>query len=454
MKGVTVVANRLPVRWDDDAERWVTSPGGLVSALAPVLGERGGAWVGWTGVPDQEVDGFEVDGIRQFPVPLSAAEIDDYYLGFCNGTIWPLYHDAIRPPEFHRHWWNPYREVNRRFAEAALAAGDGSAIWVQDYQLQLVPGLLREMRFEGTIGFFLHIPFPPPEIFARLPWRRQILDGLLGSDSIGFQTRRSMRNFAAAARMFAGATGPADELRVAGRTIRLEAVPISIDFGLYEGMARRPEVVERAERLRRDLGSPATVLLGVDRLDYTKGIDIRLRAFDTLLETRPELAGRFVFVQVAVPSREEVGEYQVIREEIERLVGRINGTHGRSGWTPVHYLYRGLPQEELIAHYVAADVMVVTPLRDGMNLVAKEYLATRTRGTGTLVLSEFAGAAEQLGRALIVNPYDVDAVAAAYERAVALPADEERRRLTSLRRTVRRWDVHAWAAHILAGLTS
>ncbi|MFO7548297.1 MAG: trehalose-6-phosphate synthase [Acidimicrobiia bacterium] len=454
MSGITVVANRLPVRWDDAAERWVTSPGGLVSALAPILRARGGSWVGWTGVAGRSEEPFEVDGVRNVPVELSEQEFEDYYLGFCNGTIWPLYHDAIRPPEFHRHWWRPYRDVNRRFAEAtAAAAGDG-AVWVHDYQLQLVPGMLRELGLRSRIGFFLHIPFPPPEILARLPWRRLVLEGLLGADVLGFQTRRSMRNFAAAARIFAGATGRAEALGWSGRTVELETVPISIDVDRYEGLSRRPEVIRRSHEIRSELGDPEAVLLGVDRLDYTKGIDLRLRAFETLLDRRPDLSGRIVFVQIAVPSREGVDQYQTIRELIEQLVGRINGAHGRPEWTPVRYLYRSLPVEELVAFYRSADVMLVTPLRDGMNLVAKEYLATRTERTGVLVLSEFAGAAEQLDRALVVNPYDVDGLANTLDRAVSMPADEVWRRLSSLRRSVRRWDVYAWADHSLARLAS
>jgi trehalose 6-phosphate synthase len=452
VSGITVVANRLPVAWDDAVGDWVTSPGGLVSALAPILRARGGSWVGWTGAAGRGDEPFEVEGVRNVPVGLSEQEIEDYYLGFSNGTIWPLYHDAIRSPEFHRHWWRPYREVNRRFAEAtAGVAGDGP-VWVHDYQLQLVPGMLRELGLRGRIGFFLHIPFPPPEILARLPWRRLVMEGLLGADVIGFQTRRSMRNFAAAARLFAGATGRAEAIRFSGRTTQLETVPISIDVGRYESLSRRPDVVDRSREIRTELGEPQSVLLGVDRLDYTKGIDLRLRAFETMLAHRPELSGRIVFVQVAVPSREGVDEYQVIRERIEQLVGRINGAHGRPGWTPVRYLYRSLPVEELVAFYRAADVMLVTPLRDGMNLVAKEYLAARTDRTGVLVLSEFAGAAEQLDRALVVNPYDVDGLAITMERAVSMPADEVWRRLSSLRRAVRRWDVYAWADHSLARL--
>jgi alpha,alpha-trehalose-phosphate synthase [UDP-forming] len=453
MSSLTVVANRLPVRFDESTGKWETSPGGLVTALAPVLAERSGRWVGWVGSPDRDDDPFETDGFLNVPVPLSSQEVEDYYEGFCNGTIWPLYHDAIRPVEMHRHWWRPYQLINRRFAEAAATALDpGESVWVQDYQLQLVPQMLRRLRPDVRIGFFLHIPFPPPEIFSRLPWRRQIIEGLLGADVVAFHTRRDVLNFARSAREYADVSGPASALSVAGRTVQVESVPISIDYRSYAEPARSAEVTEAARQLRLDLGDPDYVVLGVDRLDYTKGIDIRLRAFETLLERRPDLRGRIVMVQVAVPSREAVGEYQAIRDDVERLVGRINGAFGTGSWVPVHYRYRSLPREELIAHYRAADVLLVTPLRDGMNLVAKEYVACRVDDNGALVLSEFAGAAEQLTGAIIVNPYDADALADAVGRAVDMNAVEQRRRMTSLRRGVRRWDVFTWARECLAAI--
>ncbi|MEX0757868.1 MAG: trehalose-6-phosphate synthase, partial [Acidimicrobiia bacterium] len=391
---LVVVANRLPVRLDESTGRWETSPGGLVSALAPVLRQRQGTWIGWPGIPDQEMQPFTVDEIDQIPVMLTSGEITDYYEGFCNGTVWPLYHDAIRPVEIHRHWWRPYQEVNRRFAQtAAETATDGASVWIQDYQLQLVPEMLHLARPDLRIGFFLHIPFPPVEIFGRLPWRQEVVRGLLGADVVGFHTRQSMMNFARAARTYGDASGPAEALSFAEHTTRAEVLPISIDFDDFESVASSPSTRSAVDDLRAELGEPDHVLLGVDRLDYTKGIDLRLRAFESLLENRPDLHGRIVLVQVAVPSREAVGEYQTIRRNVEEYVGRINGSFGRSDWTPVRYYYRGLDREDLIAHYAAADVLLVTPLRDGMNLVAKEYVACRTDETGVLVLSEFAGAA-------------------------------------------------------------
>ena len=432
-------------------DEWQTSPGGLVSALVPILQERHGSWVGWTGVADFAPEPFIHNGIEHRPVRLSSAELDGYYFGFCNGTLWPLYHDAIRAPEYHRHWWRPYRDVNRRIAEeTADALHSGDVAWVQDYQLQLVPGLLRDLRDDVTIGFYLHIPFPPVELFARLPWRREMLDRLLGADVIAFQTRLGRHNFVRCAKQFAGAEGNTQQLRVDDRIVRLKTAPISIDTRRFVEAAKSPSVQASAARLREELGPERTVVLGIDRLDYTKGIDVRLRAFETLLESHS--ADDFVFVQVAVPSREEVGGYATMRTQIEQIVGRINGDHARPGHVPVHYLYRSLPFEDLVAYYTVADVMTVTPLRDGLNLVAKEYVATRVDGGGVLVLSEFAGAAQELESAVLVNPHDLDGVAAALEQAIAMPTEEQGQRMDRMRRQVLSHDVFAWAEKCLTDL--
>jgi trehalose 6-phosphate synthase len=419
-----------------------------------VLQNAEGAWVGWPGIPDFAPDPFEYDGIDQRPVPLSETQVDEFYYGFCNGTLWPLYHDAIVTPEFHRHWWRPYVDVNRRYAEeTAAVTRPGDIAWVQDYQLQLVPAMLRSMTPQATIGFYLHIPFPPIEIFSRLPWRQQIIEGLLGADVLAFQTRQSADNFSQAARRIAGAEriGRRD-LRWQGRSVHLQPAPIAIDTAEFERMARSSAIREQAAQIRSDLGDPATVILGMDRLDYTKGIDLRLKAFSNLLERSAVTERPFTFVQVAVPSREQVPAYQALRSEIEQIVGRINGDYREPGWAPVSYLYRTLPFEDVIAYYVAADVMLVTPLRDGMNLVAKEYAASRVDNDGVLVLSEFAGAAEQLRTAVIVNPYDIDAVVDGIARAATMPQDEQARRMRDLRKMVRKSDVFEWARDCLATL--
>jgi trehalose 6-phosphate synthase len=449
---VVVVANRLPASWDENAREWQTSPGGLVSALTPILQETEGTWVGWSGVPDREFPPFTHSGIKQVPVDLTRQQYQDFYVGFCNGTLWPLYHDSVRAPQFHRHWWRPYREVNRQFAElAAKTLTSADIAWIQDYQLQLVPEMLREISNPHRIGFYLHIPFPPIELFATIPWRRQILEGLLGGDVLAFQSRSSRTNFSVAARRLAGATGTSRRLEWDGRGVDLQVAPIGIDTTAFRAMATTERTRRAAAEIRSELGDPEIVILGVDRLDYTKGIDHRMRALQTLLERRADLVGKVSFIQVAVPSREDVAAYRKIRADIEGLVGRINGDFARVGRPPIHYLYRSLPVEDLVAYYRAADIMLVTPLRDGMNLVAKEYVTTRD-DDGVLILSEFTGAAEQLTQALLVNPHDVDGLAETLEEAISIAPSEARRRMSVLRRSVASHDVFWWADRCLRAL--
>jgi trehalose 6-phosphate synthase len=453
--GFVIVANTLPVRLVEEGEgqRWETSPGGLVSALAPIAAREGGAWVGWTGEVDGHREPFVHEGIRNVPVPITSGQRDGSYEGVCNRTIWPLYHHVVRAPEYHRHWWREYVEVNHRFAElTAETAAPGATVWIQDYHLQLVPSMLRRLRSDVRIGFFLHIPFPPEDLFLHLPWRNRIVEGLLGADAIGFQTRSDVQHFIAAAARLTEARPASGGMQFGERTVNVDAYPISIDTQRYASAAEMPEVVARAERFKARLGSGRKVFLGVDRLDYTKGIDLRLKAFQELLANREGTAKDAVFVQVAVPSRERIAEYQELRRAVEELVGQINGSYGEVGTAVVHYLRRNLPFEELIAIYQAADVMVVTPLRDGMNLVAKEYIATRFDNTGTLILSEFTGAAAELSEALLVNPHDVDGMAEAMERALNMPPEVEHRRMRLLRRVVANHSVHDWARQFLEAL--
>lgn len=452
-----VVANRLPVDRDDDGG-WRHSPGGLVTALEPVMRKRDGAWVGWPGKADLELDPLEVDGIFIVPVALSAAEVENYYEGFSNDTIWPLYHDVIAAPRYKRIWWDTYVAVNRRFAEAAAdVAAPGATVWVQDYQLQLVPALLRELRPDLTIGYFHHIPFPAYGIFAQLPWRRQVLEGLLGADVIGFQRVADAGNFARAVRRQFHYETRASGIRVptpdGGTRLALaKAFPISIDADSYIELAQREDVRARAAEIRASLGNPRKILLGVDRLDYTKGIRHRLKAFGELLGDGSLSVEDVTLVQVASPSRERVEAYMQLRDEIELTVGRINGDHDTMGHTAIRYLHQAYPREEMVALYLAADVMLVTALRDGMNLVAKEYVATRTDNRGVLVLSEFAGAADELGSALLINPHDIDGVKDAIRRAIDMPAAEQGRRMRALRRRVLEHDVEDWSRSFLTAL--
>jgi trehalose 6-phosphate synthase len=458
-----VVANRLPldrVDADDAGPGWKRSPGGLVSAVEPVMRQADGVWVGWPGSPGEVPEPFEIDGVHVAPVGLTVDEVETFYEGFSNATLWPLYHDVIVPAQFHRHWWEAYVAVNERFAAAAAGqAAPGATVWVHDYQLQLVPAMLRRDRPDLRIGFFDHIPFPGYEIFAQLPWRRQIIRGLLGADLIGFQRTADVTNFLRACRRAAGVTTRADVVAVVDkaldtrRDVRVGSFPISIDSAQLDALARTPAVAARVAEIRHDLGDPTTLLLGVDRLDYTKGILHRLQAYEELLQDgHPALEGA-VFVQVASPSRERVAEYQALRQEVEGIVGRINGTYGTIRGPVVHYLHQSYGPDEMAALYRAADVMVVTPLRDGMNLVAKEYVATRYTEDGALVLSEFTGAADELGSAFLVNPHDIDGLKRGITRACTVDRREARRRMRSMRRRVRTFDVAHWASAYLDALT-
>nr|WP_208402794.1 trehalose-6-phosphate synthase [Lysinibacter cavernae] len=455
------ISNRLPVDRviaDDGTAQWKTSPGGLVTAMEPVMREQGGAWVGWPGVADEDVEPFSDGTIDIYPVALSEEEVQDFYEGFSNDTIWPLYHDVIAPPAYHREWWVAYQRVNQRFAEAAAAiSANGATVWVHDYQLQLVPRILRSIRPDLTIGYFNHIPFPAYGIFSQLPWRKQIINGVLGADVIGFQRPADAGNFQRSVRRLLGyETKSARVLEPQSdgsfRPIVAKSFPISIDSAGFERLARQPEVQARAKEIRSQLGEEKTIILGVDRLDYTKGIRHRLKAYGELLEDGRLSVENTTLVQVASPSRERVETYRQLRDEIELTVGRLNGDFGSIADTAVHYLHHGYPREEMAALYLAADVMLVTALRDGMNLVAKEYAATRFDRRGVLVLSEFAGASDELKQALLINPHDIEGLKDAIVQAVTMPVSEQEKRMRSLRRRVAEYDVARWSRSFLNAL--
>ena len=454
---LVIVANRLPVdrvTLSNGKPGWRRSPGGLVTAIEPVMRAGNGVWIGWPGGTDTDLEPFEDDGMRLVPLSLSAEDIGEFYEGFSNGTLWPLYHDVVAKPEFHREWWDAYVRVNQRFAaKAAEVASKGATVWVHDYQLQLVPQMLRELRPDLRIGFYLHIPFPPGELFQQLPWRRQILEGLLGADLVGFQLPGAAQNFIRMVRQRVGHKTHRDLVYLPdGRTVRASAFPISIDAAGFEALAKSDAVATRASDIREALGNPRKIFLGIDRLDYTKGIYARLRAYSELIKDGHFGVEDAVFVQVAVPSREQVEQYRILRDDIDRLVGRINGDLGRIGRPAISYLHSSYPREEMAALYRAADIMVVTPYRDGMNLVAKEYVACRYEDDGALVLSEFAGAAEELRQAWLVNPYDMNGMKQALLDAYTAEPKELTRRMKAMRKTISHSDVKAWAASFMSGL--
>jgi trehalose 6-phosphate synthase/phosphatase len=453
------VSNRLPIVLGQDSEglpEVKRGSGGLVTALAPVLRNRGGLWIGWAGVTG-EVDPSVLDqasreaGYRLHPVPLSTGEVDLYYGSFANAALWPLFHDLPGRTTYHPPAWEAYQDVNRRFAEViAECSHPEDYVWVQDYHLLLAGRELRALGHPGKVGFFLHIPFPSLDMFLQLPWRAQILSGLLEYDLIGFQTVRDRRNFLHCVKRLvpgvrtARGTGAVVSLSYGDREVRVGSFPISIDYQEFARQAGEWPVAEGSEWLREALGK-RRIILGVDRLDYTKGIPQRLEAYRVALERYPQLRGGVVLVQVAVPSREDVPEYQQLKMEIERLVGEINGEYSEMDWIPIHYLYRSLSRDQLLTYYRAAHVALITPLRDGMNLVAKEYCAAHVDDDGVLILSDFAGAASQLHRwALTVNPHDTEGIADAIFRAVEMPQGERRYRMRRLRTSIRRNDIYNW----------
>lgn len=465
MARVLIVANRLPVtvKIDGGVATLVPSAGGLASALRGPHAATSGLWIGWPGDVSRLTDAErgELDtrlaAQRLLPVHLTASEVAHYYDGFSNGVMWPLLHYQIERVRFAADYdFKIYEEVNRRFALAVAAqVRPGDIVWVHDYQLALVPRMLRELVPWVRIGFFLHVPFPSPDVFRVLPWDLEILRGMLGADLVGFQTEAYRANFAAAVALMNGRPNGGEEICFddGGRRVRVEVHPIGVDVGDIERRAESEEVEREAARIREEARGKR-ILLGVDRLDYTKGIPRRLLAFDRLLERHPRLRDKVLFVQLAVPTREKVDDYADLRRRVNEIAGRVNAHHGTPTGTPISLLYRSLPFVQLLALYRAADVMVVTPLRDGMNLVAKEYVASRLDGDGALVLSEFAGAAAELEDALLVNPYDIAAVASAIKAAVEMPVAEQKRRMASLRRVVARQDVGTWVKRFLERLAS
>ena len=453
-----VVSNRLPVtvRLERGAPEIVPSVGGLATGLGGPHERTGGLWIGWPGDLSRlhpearaQVEAKLAD-LRLAPVELTQGEVARYYEGFSNGVLWPLFHYLVDRVPADGSGFGTYRRVNERFADAvARLYRPGDLVWVHDYQLLLVPRMLRERIPEARVGFFLHIPFPAHEVFRLLPWREPILEGLLGADLVGFHTEAYARHFRESAARLVGARIDGERLAHRERTVGVEAFPMGIDFGRFDALGRDPGVIAEAEALRARDGK---LLVGVDRLDYTKGLPRRLLAFETMLQREPALRGRVRLLQVAVPSREKVEAYRDYRRRVDEAVGRINGTFGTASWAPVHNLYRTFGERQLAALYRAADAMLVTPVRDGMNLVAKEFVAARADGDGVLLLSEFAGAAERLSGAVQMNPYDVPGTAATMAAALAMGEAERRRRMALLREEVRRSDVHAWAETFLARL--
>ena len=458
-KRLIVVSNRLPFSIEPDGNSYVVSPssGGLVTALRAVFRQYDGCWIGWTGTeysPEVEdlLRSMPGEQFQVQPVFLTEKERAQFYSGFSNEIVWPLFHDLQSRCNFDPDYWDSYVRINERFADRiSKVARDEDFVWVHDYHLTRVAACLRERGLRCSLAFFQHIPFPSPDIFEKLPWREEFLRAMLDFDLVGLQTARDRQNFAICVERFARDASLCESKsgfvveQSWGRRTRVDSFPISIDFEEFSSLAATEEITQLAEQVRSDLRGRALVL-GVDRLDYTKGLPEKLKAFGRLLSQYPELQRKVTLLQVVVPSREDIPKYRDLRLETERLVSRINGQYTDSSWVPIHFIYRHLDRKQLLAYYRAADVALVTPLKDGMNLVAKEYCAAQLEENGVLVLSEFAGAAWQLqAGAIIVNPNDVAGVADAVRDAVLMDGAEKQRRMRNLRRVVQQSDVRQWS---------
>ncbi|MFZ0429957.1 MAG: trehalose-6-phosphate synthase [Acidobacteriota bacterium] len=467
-----IVSNRLPIRvlpQADGSWRAKSGTGGLVTALAPILRDRGGVWIGWPGIAEEDAPEDLREGLKRTstelgyridPVLLTRQEEREFYAGFSNEIIWPIFHDLQTLCNFDPRYWDAYQNVNRKFAEAiAEEWGTGDYVWIHDYHLMTVARELRRLEIPGKIGFFLHIPFPPLDIFLKIPWRLELLQALLDYDLVGFQTERDRRNYVQCVRALVPGVlykgrGRVVAARLGGREIRTGSFPISIDAAGFAEAADTREVAEAAWYIHENLPK-RKIILGIDRLDYTKGIPYRLDAYRDALIRYPELHGKISLVQVVVPSRTGVPEYQELQSEIEQLVGAINGQFTRSGWVPIHYIFRTLDRTELLGYYRACEIALITPLKDGMNLIAKEYCASQTHNDGVLILSEFAGAASQLQTgAILVNPYHIRQVANAIYTAFKMEEYERKSRMRRLRQAVRRQDVFWWVDSVLKAAIS
>jgi len=462
MARLIVAANRLPISVGKREGRFHfrQSPGGLAVGLASMPDSLERLWLGWPGVSSERLKPEEKDHVRDLlaeenctPVFLSQRQIDQYYLGFCNKTIWPLFHYFQTRTVFEERFWKSYKQVNHLFCDEVLrVARPGDSVWVHDFQLMLLPRLLREEIPELNIGYFLHIPWPSFEVFRLLPWREEILSGLLGADLIGFHTYDYVRHFLSSVSRIAGLEHTLGEVNVDNRVAKVDAFPMGIDYEKYAGAINDPEVKKEVDKIYKTVGKRKLVI-SIDRLDYTKGIVERLEAFDWFLSTNPQYKGKVTLVIVAVPSRTGIEDYKLLRERLEQLVSRVNGEHGALGYTPVWYLYRFMPFQKLTALYNVADAALITPLRDGMNLIAKEFIATKADGHGVLILGEMTGAASELGEALIVNANDKMAIVRALKEALEMPLQEQCERNRLMQERLQRYGITRWCKDFLHCLT-
>ena len=461
MKRLIIISNRLPitVQRKEGQLTFQESIGGLAKGLASFYKTHGSFWIGWPGIAREKIKRTEkktvVETLKMkkcYPVFLSQRHVELYYNGFCNRTIWPLFHYFTEFTEYSDNYWEAYKKVNELFAKAVLEiANEDDVIWVHDYHLMLLPGLLRKKLKNNPIGFFLHIPFPSFEVFRLLPWRNEIIQGLLGADLIGFHTYDYVRHFLSSAHRIGGYEHSYGQIYVDTRLVKVDAFPMGIDFEKFYNSSLEKSVQREIKRIRNKTHN-RKIVLSVDRLDYTKGIIRRLETFDYFLDKNPAYKDKVTLILVAVPTRTKIDQYRVIKKQLEELVGKINGKHSALGWVPIWYLYRSLPFKTLAALYNIADVCLVTPLRDGMNLVAKEYVASKRDGKGVLILSEMAGAAKELAEAIIVNPNNREEITEALKKALNMKEREQKKRTKKMQERIRRYNVSRWAKDFIEKL--
>lgn len=470
MAKTIIISNRLPVQLQisNGSITAIPSVGGLATGMKSVHSGGDSLWIGWSGLTDEDIPEAlepEIDKALakhgSSKVRLNTAEVEGFYFGFSNRTVWPLFHYFLEYSEFELASWNTYKAVNQKFADAILKeANDDDTIWIHDYQLMLVPQMVREKRPGISIGFFLHIPFPSFEIFRTLPWRREILEGLLGSDLIGFHIYDYERHFLSSVRRILGLEVSFNEIYQENRVIKVDSFPMGIDYKKFSEAAREHEQksAKQQSELQQRLNEhkkndpEAKFFLSIDRLDYSKGIAKRLNAFEYFLNKYPQYKEKVRLIILAVPSRSNVPQYKLLKREIDELVGRINGEFSTVSWTPIWYFYRSMPFENLIDLYTSSDIAWLTPLRDGMNLVAKEYIATRTAKTGVLILSEMAGSANEMNEALLINPNNFEQIADTLHEAITMPKEEQQARNTVLQQRLERYNVEKWAHDFMQSL--
>ncbi|MFD1095679.1 bifunctional alpha,alpha-trehalose-phosphate synthase (UDP-forming)/trehalose-phosphatase [Salegentibacter chungangensis] len=470
MSKTIIISNRLPLQISLENDDLKVSPsvGGLATGLKSFHRDGDSIWIGWTGLTEEEIPEHLKEDVKEkakeeacISVNLNQEELDGFYYGFSNRTIWPLFHYFMEFTEADKEHWETYKRVNQKYADIILEHyEDGDHIWVHDYQLLLVPNMIREQQPDAIIGFFNHIPFPSYEVFRTLPWREEVLKGMLGADLIGFHTYDYERHFLSSVSRILRHQVDFNEVALPDRIVKVDSFPMGIDYNKFESAALNhfENTAEEQSELQRRLdhhleATPdAKLILSIDRLDYTKGIANRLRAFEYFLDNSPRYIEKIRLVMLAVPSRSNVPQYQRLKREIDELVGRINGKFSTVSWTPIWYFYRSMPFENLIDLYTSCDIALLTPIRDGMNLVAKEYVATRTNHTGVLILSEMAGAAQEMNEALIINPNNFDQIAGAIEQAINMPEEEQMQRMKMLQKRLKRYSVEKWAQDFMKTL--